>query len=94
MARVISNDFTSYALTDQEVLEGSLLTTAQKQFIQNQLSNAALEKNGLEFDSTNQLRFAQQEASLKGQVDAFRFLLDSSAIAEETLNQSPINIET
>ena len=94
MSRVIPNDFTSYELTEKEEIDGSVLTTLQKQRIQNALSNAAMEKNSLSFDPTNPTRFAQQEASLKGQMDAYRFILDSSAIAEEALNQSNITLDT
>jgi len=92
MAIIIPNQFTSYALTDKELLEGAKLTTLQKQFLQNQLSNAAMEKNALEFDPNNQLKFAQQEASLKGQMDAFTFLLDSSLAAEEETNEASITL--
>ena len=93
MATLQPNDFSSYNLTEEEALQGSVLTILQKQVIQNQLSNAALEKNALEFDPNNQLQFAQQEASLQGQIAAFKFLLDSSEIAEEETNQASINLE-
>jgi len=74
MAIIIPNDFTSYQLTEQEELEGSILTITQKQVIQNHLSAAAHEKNALEYDPENPQRFVQQEASLKGQLDAYHFI--------------------
>lgn len=89
MAHLIPNDFSSYQLTDKEELEGSILTITQKQVIQNHLSAAASEKIGLEYDPENKDRFVQQEASLKGQIDAYRFILSSSESAEELLNSSP-----
>ena len=85
MAILIPNDFSSYQLTEQEELEGSILTITQKQVIQNYLSAAASEKNGLEYDPDSPTRFVQQEASLKGQMDAYRFILASSDTAEEQL---------
>ena len=88
MAHLIPNDFASYHLTTQEQLEGAILTVTQKQVIQNHLSATAHEKNGLEFDPANTAKFVQQEASLKGAMDAYRFLLASSDSAEEILNNS------
>lgn len=86
MAQLIQNEFASFDLTEEEALQGSILTTLQMQVIQNQLSNAAMEKIHLEYDSSNPTSFIQQEASLKGQIDAFRFLLDASRTAVEELN--------
>lgn len=85
MAQLISNDFSSYQLTEKEELEGSILTITQKQVIQNHLSAAAHEKIGLEYDSAEPLKFAQQEASLKGQIDAYRFILAASDSAQDIL---------
>ncbi len=85
MAVLIPNDFASFQLTEQEELEGSILTITQKQVIQNHLSSAAAEKIGLEYDPENSLKFVQQEASLKGQIDAYRFILASSDTAEDLL---------
>ncbi len=85
MANLIPNDFSSYYLTEQEELEGSILTITQKQVIQNYLAAAASEKIGLEYDPEVKERFVQQEASLKGQIDAYRFILAASDAAEESL---------
>ena len=85
MAHLIPNDFSSYELTEQEELEGAILTITQKQIIQNYLSAAASEKIGLEYDPESPEKFVQQEASLKGQIDAYRFILAASEAAEESL---------
>lgn len=89
MAFLIPNDFSSYQLTEKEELEGARLTITQKQVIQNYLSAAASEKIGLEYDPENSLTFVQQEASLKGQIDAYRFILAASDSAEELLVTPP-----
>ena len=89
MAHLIPNDFSSYQLTEQEELEGAILTITQKQVIQNYLSAAASEKIGLEYDPESTERFVQQEASLKGQIDAYRFILAASDSAEELLTAPP-----
>jgi hypothetical protein len=89
MAHLIPNDFSAYQLTQQEELEGSILTITQKQVIQNYLAAAASEKIGLEYNPEHKERFAQQEASLKGQIDAYRFILAASDSAEEILTSPP-----
>ena len=94
MAVLIPNDFSSYELTEQEEIEGAKLTITQKQLIQNYLSGAAIEKNGLEYDHNNSERFIQQEASLKGQMDAYRHLLDSSDAADELSIVPEPNLDT
>ncbi len=93
MAILTPNDFSSYELIEQEELEGSILTITQKQVIQNHLSAAASEKIGLVYDPSDPLVFAQQEASLKGQIDAYRFILDSSDTAQDILAPTP-NLES
>lgn len=85
MAHLIENDFTSYAMTEEEALQGSILTIGQKQVIQNQLAIVAAEKLSLEFDTAKPAEFTQQEAYKKGQLDVLRFLLESSDASEEEL---------
>lgn len=93
MAKVVPNLFTSYELTEEEEINGSILTTLQKQRIQNALSLAAMEKSALSFDPLNPTKFAQEEASLQGQLAAYAYILDSSEAAEAELNQSNINLD-
>lgn len=92
MATLIPNMFSSYELTEKEALQGSIFTVLQIQVLQNQLSNIAEEKLSLEFDPLNPTRFAQEEASLKGQMDILNFLISSSAISEDILN-NPESLE-
>ena len=61
MAQLIQNEFASFNLTEEEALQGSILTTLQMQVIQNQLSNAAMGKNALDFDPNNSAQFIQDE---------------------------------
>jgi hypothetical protein len=85
MATLIPNEFTSYQLNEQEQLEGALLTTTQKQVLQNQLSICAAELLSLEFDTTNPQIYIQQEAYKRGQIEQLRFLLASSDASQEVL---------
>lgn len=85
MATLAQNDFSTYVMTDQEMLQGTILTVTQKQVIQNKLSILAHEKINLEVDSNNMQFFLQQEASLKGAMDELRFILEMSGASEETI---------
>ena len=94
MAELISNTFTSYNLTDEEILQGSLLTITQRQIIQTNISMAAEEKLALEFDVTEPNKYIQKEAGLAGQIAALKYILDQAdaAVAElEYRANSPTN---
>ena len=86
MAQLLTNTFAVYDLTEEEALQGSILTIQQVQVIQNLLAGAAEEKLNLELDPLNPVKFAQEEASLKGQIDILRYLLDTSIESNSTLN--------
>jgi hypothetical protein len=86
MAVLIPNDFSSYNLTEDETLQGSILTIQQQQVIQNQLAVVALEKINLLYDPESPKSFIQREASLQGQLNILRFLLECSDAAILQLN--------
>lgn len=89
MAKQIPNVFSSYELTDKEALEGSIFTTLQLQVLQNKLAEVATEKLNLEFDTTNQLSFIQQEAYKKGELELLTYLIDTSTVSADML-KNPI----
>lgn len=91
MALLIPNAFSSYDLTETEVLQGAILTNLQKQVLQNLLAVNAEEKLHLEFDPLNPSGFIQQESYKKGQIDAISYIISSSDIAEATLNNPHFN---
>ena len=80
------NLFQSWALTKEEEVIGAVLTTLQKQLIQNQIAEAAQEKVGLTFDPLNPQKFIQQEAELQGRIRALQYLISASEDAESQLN--------
>jgi hypothetical protein len=82
MATLVSNTFTSYQLTDEEKVNGSMLTITQQQIIQTHIASIAEEKLALEFNVNDHLAFIQREAGLTGQMAALRWLLDVSEAAE------------
>lgn len=80
------NPFQLWLLTDRETLQGSILTSAQKQVIQNQIAYAALSKINLTFDPLNPQLFIQEEALYKGKMQALEALLIASSEAENKLD--------
>lgn len=83
MARLNQDSpFQSWVLSPEEFSQGCILTSLQKQVIQNQIAQIATQKINLEFDSTNVLKYTQEEAALKGQLQALEYLLTLSQTAE------------
>lgn len=89
MAHLIENSFAKFSLTDQEELQGSVFTITQLQYLQNQLSNVAEEKLALSYDVSEPLKFAQEEAYKRGQVDMLQYLIANSEASAELLNETP-----
>lgn len=88
MSSIIANSFTTYQLTEQEALIGSILTIAQTEVLQNRLSVTAELVLNLEYDSLNPVLFAAEQARLAGQIFLLREILDASQYAIE-MNQQP-----
>lgn len=90
------SSFQSWILSENETLQGCVLTTLNAHVIQNQIASYAQERLNLELDMTNPTRFVQQEADLKGKIAALRYLLDLSEsaqkqIAAPELSSGPFN---
>jgi len=79
------NTFTSFALTKDEILQGSILSTDQLRLIQNDLSSVAELRLNIDLDPKNIVAFAQHEAFLKGQMAAYRYILLRSLESETQL---------
>lgn len=86
MATMIPNMFTSWELSEEEEIQGSILTITQAQLIQNLLASIAAEKNSLLFNVNDPQSFIQQEASLRGQMDILQYILDRSTASINLLN--------
>lgn len=85
MSTIIENEFTQYSQTTQEQLAGSVLSTDQQQFIQSQIAMIAQSRLALVPDPSNYAAFIQEEAHYKGQMAAFKYLLDCSTSSQEQL---------
>lgn len=84
------NSFSSFFLTEDDSLEGSILTTLQKQVIHNLLVARAEEKLALRFNPAKPEEFIQQEASLAGEIAAYQTLIANSELSVEFKN-NPTN---
>lgn len=94
MATLSTNNlFQSWNLSPEEFLQGGLLTSLQKQVIQNQIASVATQKINLPFTPSEPLAYAQQEAHLRGQIDALTYLLTLSEEAErQSSGQAPLDL--
>ena len=77
MAQPAANLFTQFVLTKEEEEAGIEFTTCQRMYIQNLISEAALEKVKLTFDPQNPQQFVQREAELQGQINVLVSLLNA-----------------
>jgi hypothetical protein len=80
----IPNQFTTFKLSQEETLQGSVLNFNQKAVIQNQIADVCEQILGLSYNPSEPLKFVQQDAELKGQLAILRFILLRS---EESENQ-------
>ena len=88
MAQIILNTFTQFQQTESEQLVGTTLSLEQKQFIQTLVAGIAEQRLALVPDPLNYSVFIQQEAHLKGQIDAYKYLLDCSEASEKAVVES------
>jgi hypothetical protein len=85
MATLLNNDFTSYTLTSQEEETGHILSFHQKCILQNRLYDIVSSKLLIEVDTNNIVKFTQDEAYLRGQMEIIKWLLDCSTEMEGIL---------
>ena len=83
MPTIKPNTFTSYVFSEDELNSAPILTSLQKQAIQNLISNYAETKLGITFDPVNPIDFGIQVAWYDGKIEALRYLLDTSDEAEK-----------
>jgi hypothetical protein len=86
MSHLVPNLFSTYAMNEEEALQSSILTIDQSENIQNQIAILAEKKLLLQPDTDNYSKYIQTEAYYRGQIDALKFLLESSISANEMLN--------
>lgn len=88
MPKPILNQFSSFELSQQEQLAGTILTYEQKLVLQNQLAMISAEKLALTANPHSYTEFIQQEAYKAGQIAMIQYILDCS-LASETQVAKP-----
>lgn len=91
MSELQTGTFATYKLTKRETLSGSILSHDQKAVLQNELASIAENKINLDYDPRNPIKFAQDEAFLKGQMSIIRVMLlrsDESEIQVRSLAEN------
>lgn len=81
-----NNPFQAWVLSPEELLQGQVLTSLQKQVIQNERAAIACKRNALKYDPEHPLKFQQEDAELQGQIGILSYLLEMSIAAETALN--------
>ena len=76
------NTFTTWKLTKDEILQGTMLSRLHKLVIQNQIAALAETKLGLKFTPNNLSDYTQQEAYLAGKIDMLQALVLNSDESE------------
>ena len=84
---LLSTTLSMYGLTDEEALQGAILTLVQGAVIQNEIAQVAEEKLALRFDPEHPSLFMQEEAYKSGQIAALKYRLECSLVAREELSQ-------
>jgi hypothetical protein len=88
---LIPNSFSTYALTDDDVTQGSIFTIGQTQVLQNLLAVKAEEKLGLKYDIDKPTTFIQQEAYHTAQIELLQWLIDQSNTLQQLTVDSDVN---
>ena len=76
------NTFTTWKLTKEETLQGTMLSRLHKLVIQNQIAALAESKLSLKFTPNNLNDYTQQEAYLTGKIDMLQTIVLNSNEAE------------
>ena len=87
MDKLLPSRYCKYDHTEEEILQGSMLSQIQTEVFQNLLSGYADERLTLAYDVNNPGTFVQQEAYKKGQIELVEFILASSKSAQENMQE-------
>lgn len=85
MSQIAISTFIKYDHSNHEMLMSHTLTTLQKEHILTQIAITAELRLAIIPDPNNYASFIQQEAHYKGQMDAYKYLIDCSEAAQESV---------
>ncbi len=86
-----NNPFQAWVLSPEEQIQGQVLTSLQKQVLQNEMATLASKRISLQFDPEHPLKFQQEDAELQGQIGILSYLFEMSLRAEKILNDGRPN---
>ena len=75
MAHLIPSSFSYYELTEEEEIQGQILTVTQAHVIQNQLAQCAEEQLLIKFDPDKPHQFVQENSFKQGQIEMLKYIL-------------------
>ena len=94
MASQAQSPFVRWNLSEEEILQGSILHFTQKQVIQNEISLAAEGLLALKFDPLNPSTFIQEQAFAQGKLEILKFLITQSDESEQILRTRMTSAES
>ena len=86
---LIPNSFSTYHMTEEDALNGSIFTPLQMEVLHNILAIYAEEKLTIDYDVKNPESFIQEEAYKRGQIEVLKYLLENSKACQELLDNPP-----
>lgn len=87
MAQPLPNQFQQFDLTEEEDIQGKLLSVHQKYVLQNMLADAAKEKLSLVDTRKDFDQFWQRQAELTGQIGILQLILSNAELASEQVRE-------
>ena len=78
------NQFTEFALSDDEIISGSLLSSEQKALLQNDLADLAMRRANIKHDLNNPGPSLLEDAALVGQINFIQYLFTRNDSAFES----------
>lgn len=80
-----------FEFNPQELKLAQIFPEINLQFIKTQLALAIKEKDNLKFDPNNYAETVQREASIRGMIDAYQFLVDCHENTVASINSDPLS---
>jgi hypothetical protein len=93
MSTPIIDKFSSFQLTSEEQISGSIYSLVQLQVLQNLLSESAHSRIALNYDPLNPVDFAQQEAFLKGKIELLSYLIENSQATAVAAQEAAMEVQ-
>jgi len=87
MANIKPNTFTTYELTPEEDITGSILSELQQYKLQNERAAVADSLVRLTFDPSNVSKYLQEEAELQGKLNMLDYIFALHEYAVQQLNE-------